>query len=663
MPSISVVIPCYNVEKYLSECLDSVLNQTFKDFEIICVEDCSTDKTKQILQQYAKKHKNITVFYNETNQGQAISRNIGIKNSHGKYICFVDSDDYIRKDCLETLYNHAEQDNCDIVMGSIKVFAENKKDNIYVERSNELQKYVNFTPFSILQITNKNSVECYETLNCCPVNKLYKRDFLTNNNIYFINKKCFHEDDGFWLKILACNPLICGVSANTYFYRIRSQSTIDKMALNHKTHLSNVKESLNDALFFVKSKKNKPLERFIKSKIYKLSKHRFVYFVWDKVEKRLRILFLPIFSRDERKIKLLGIPVYKFKKQTRILFLMDHMIMGGLEKVLLQYLEILHQKNIQCTVISKEIVTDDYFLDFFRRHKIKFIELKKHKFFRKLKLYWYLYTKDIIINFDNFSFFNTLRNIPKRKIGYCHGSILFFNSAIDKRVLDIYDDIVCLSDSFRSDFVKQYPQYANKIHHIYNPINSQDVIKLSSEKIQVKEPYFVAVQRLDSLDKYAEIIIKAFNVFSEKHPEYFLYIVGDGPQHDELVNMASGNKKIIFTGKINNPYPYIKNAKALILSSTTIIGEGLPNTLLEAHSLGTLAISSDVPSGPHEILMDGAAGLLFKPGDYKDLARILNNVSNNKYDTDKMINTAKKNMYRFDALTNVNKLLDLINKK
>ena len=355
----------------------------------------------------------------------------------------------------------------------------------------------------------------------------------------------------------------------------------------------------------------------------------------------------------------------------KLLFLMNHIIMGGLEKVLLQYVDSLTQHGINITVLSREKVTDQYFIDFFKTRNINLVTLNKHnwhffinkiisKYVCRIKLNYIIRKYDTIIDFANFTFFNELKNVKKQKIGFCHGSILFFNSYIDKNVLNIYDDIVCLSDAFMRDFAKQYPQYKNKIHRIYNPINIDNVRKLSYEKVSVHRQYFVAVQRLDSTDKDVPTIINAFNIFKKKYPQYNLYIIGDGPQMAELRKMPANNKHIIFTGKIDNPYPFIKNATALILSSTTTIGEGLPNTLLEAQALGTLAISSDVPSGPREILLNGRGGILFRPGNAKDLAKVLDKVVNKEYDIRKIIECATIHLIRFDAFKNVKQLLDLI---
>ena len=100
MPQVSVIIPVYNVEKYLRQCLDSVINQTLEDIEIICVNDGSTDKSREILNEYAYKDSRIVVIHKE-NGGLASARNEGLKHVTGKYCHFLDSDDYIEKKLYE----------------------------------------------------------------------------------------------------------------------------------------------------------------------------------------------------------------------------------------------------------------------------------------------------------------------------------------------------------------------------------------------------------------------------------------------------------------------------------------------------------------------------------------------------------------------------------
>ena len=116
MSKVSVIIPVYNVEKYLEKCLKSVCSQTLRDIEIICVNDCSPDNSLEILQEYASKEERIKIINFEQNQGVSIARNEAIKVAQGEYIAFCDSDDTISLNFCEALYNKAKQDNAQVVL-------------------------------------------------------------------------------------------------------------------------------------------------------------------------------------------------------------------------------------------------------------------------------------------------------------------------------------------------------------------------------------------------------------------------------------------------------------------------------------------------------------------------------------------------------------------
>ena len=116
MVKVSVVIPVYNVEGYLEECLDSVINQTLEDIEIICINDGSTDNSLEILEEYAKKDNRIKIL-NQENQGISATRNNGLKICKGKYICFLDSDDYLELNALMETYDISEKYSLDICSG------------------------------------------------------------------------------------------------------------------------------------------------------------------------------------------------------------------------------------------------------------------------------------------------------------------------------------------------------------------------------------------------------------------------------------------------------------------------------------------------------------------------------------------------------------------
>ena len=134
---ISIIIPIYNVEKYLDRCLKSVTSQTFQDFECILINDCSTDKSWEICNNFTKFDKRFKVIHNKHNEGSSLARKTGLNNSKGDYILFVDSDDWIEPDMVEKMYNKAISDNCDIVYCDFVRFSnsgENLVSNIDVTK-------------------------------------------------------------------------------------------------------------------------------------------------------------------------------------------------------------------------------------------------------------------------------------------------------------------------------------------------------------------------------------------------------------------------------------------------------------------------------------------------------------------------------------------------
>lgn len=140
---ISVIIPVYNVEPYLAECLDSVCAQTLKDIEVICVDDCSSDRSPEILKAYAEKDSRVKVIFKETNEGTLKARNTAVARAEGEYILFLDSDDYLKKDTCQALYTEAKTRRADILQfgGTVLNCA-----NLAAGRINGMQKY--FEPYN-----------------------------------------------------------------------------------------------------------------------------------------------------------------------------------------------------------------------------------------------------------------------------------------------------------------------------------------------------------------------------------------------------------------------------------------------------------------------------------------------------------------------------------
>lgn len=135
---ISIIIPVYNIEKYLSRCIESVLDQTYQNLEAIFVNDGSTDNSLKILEEYQKKDKRIKII-NKENAGSGAARNDGIEQSKGEYLAFLDSDDWYEKDFLERLYKNLKENNSEIAMCNPKMVYNNKERN---KNINTYQLYI-----------------------------------------------------------------------------------------------------------------------------------------------------------------------------------------------------------------------------------------------------------------------------------------------------------------------------------------------------------------------------------------------------------------------------------------------------------------------------------------------------------------------------------------
>ena len=144
---VTVIIPCYNVERYLDKCLESVLNQTYKNLEIILIDDCSTDNTWKLINKYKKNYNNIIGIKNEKNSGAGYSRNKAIKLSSYDHISFIDSDDYIEKNFYESMMKQMKKEKSDVVVCDIFVRYENVSGvdnrNVACLKPNDKYSFIN----------------------------------------------------------------------------------------------------------------------------------------------------------------------------------------------------------------------------------------------------------------------------------------------------------------------------------------------------------------------------------------------------------------------------------------------------------------------------------------------------------------------------------------
>ncbi len=255
-PKISIIIPVYNVEKYLCECLDSILNQTFQDFEIICVDDGSTDETLEILKNYKNKDERVFVLQ-QHHSGAAEARTNGIRLARGKYIQFLDSDDYFEPTMLEELYNHAEKFGADLTVCSSRKVDNN--GNIVESGNPNSPINLDKTPLEKTFNWRDYKDDFFSLINVAIWNKLYSRDLILKNNLSFQNlTSCNDVAFGYISHICAEKIVVFNKELVNYRYN-RCGNISENRAKNAKNIILaaiKIKEYLNENNLFEVLKKS-----------------------------------------------------------------------------------------------------------------------------------------------------------------------------------------------------------------------------------------------------------------------------------------------------------------------------------------------------------------------------------------------------------------------
>ena len=228
---ISVIVPVYNVETYLEECLDSIQNQTYTDFEVLLVNDGSTDGSKAICERYCQTDKRFRLM-NQTNQGQSVARNTGVAVSRGEFIVFVDSDDIILSNYLETLMQHMGED-VDIVESQFTVhkkefFAEKSQDTKILFEGNS-EEAVKAVPNHLLSVN--------------PVTKLYRRAIV--EAVPYLEELIF-EDIYSGIGMLKYIRKIVKIDYVGYYYRQHATSTMHRKFTEKNLDVFTVSDKLID---------------------------------------------------------------------------------------------------------------------------------------------------------------------------------------------------------------------------------------------------------------------------------------------------------------------------------------------------------------------------------------------------------------------------------
>lgn len=281
---VSVILPVYNMELYISECLDSLLNQSLKDIEIICINDGSTDNTLEILQNYQQKDHRIKII-NQENKGAGYARNIGIKYAEGEYLSFLDSDDFFDKDMLKLSYEKSKKTNSDICIYGATLFDNQtgiKEICTYNVRKNSLPKK---------EVFNRNDIQSniFKSIMGWAWDKLYKKTFVLNNNLQFQEQRTTNDMYFVFASLLKAGRITI-LDKELYFQR-----------RNVSSSLSNSRELSWDCFYKALLKVK---EELIKMEIYEEYERNFVNYALHSCLWNLNSLNEPYAKKLFKKLKI-----------------------------------------------------------------------------------------------------------------------------------------------------------------------------------------------------------------------------------------------------------------------------------------------------------------------------------------------------------------------
>lgn len=263
MPEISIIVPAFNEEKNISRCLDSILNQTFSDFEIICVDDNSTDKTYDIICEYSEKDSRVKAF-KDPGKGVSSARNFGLDNANGNYIAFVDSDDFIQPQMYEYLYKAVKENDCEMsVCGyeRVKEFEEKKFE--YNCRECTCDEFISFSDTNYV-IDNEMKVS-----SVCM--KLIKKDII--NSLRFENY-ALGEDTVFCSNLWVRANKVFFVDLPLYCYFINSES-VTHISYHEKKRIDLIKTRLIAYENYLNYKNKNIAHFFLEKGISQINYYRF----------------------------------------------------------------------------------------------------------------------------------------------------------------------------------------------------------------------------------------------------------------------------------------------------------------------------------------------------------------------------------------------------
>lgn len=263
-PKISIIVPIYNVAHILPRCLDSIIHQTYSDFELLLINDGSTDQSGIICDDYAKKDNRIRTFHKQ-NTGVSATRNIGIQNAKGEWICFIDSDDVIEPNYLQTFITLLSKYNADLYTTSCKIIYKGQcslyilEEKIF-DQTNIYKAIIYLRQYGLFGV---------------PWNKLFKTSIIKNYHLHFDETISSYEDEIFVLQYLIHSKNICTSPEDTYIYYVNNTNSLSKKYIEIHTHFRIMDIIYNLGMQFSKEQEyichlNSDYTRHLTESVYRL---------------------------------------------------------------------------------------------------------------------------------------------------------------------------------------------------------------------------------------------------------------------------------------------------------------------------------------------------------------------------------------------------------
>lgn len=527
MNGITVIVPCYNVEKYIDKCVQSLINQTYKNLEIILVDDCSTDNTWKIINKYSKNYENIKCMKNEKNSGAGYSRNIALKQAKNDYISFIDSDDYIENNYYESMMKQLKLEKSDLIVCDI------------------------FVKYDSVDGTNQRSIACegkiekynfiHNGLAASPCNKIFKKEDLLK---YPFPEGIMNEDIATVMAIIINSKKI-SYNNEVYYNYIQRKSSVQNSSLNNSR--LDIFKSLN--ILEKRVPINKKNSKYWEAIIYNQIIMFLIYVIPKEQDKKKRKYFLKQFDLLSRKYNIrqnnlwwtfLSLQGKKHRIYYRLLLKFNCTGLYNLSNNLISFYHT-YNKKIKKSVIKENITIQD--LE--KQAKIQ-KGLKENK-----------YKISVVIPNYNYEKFMLQRLY----------SILYQTVKIDEII--ILDD--CSTDNSRElidKIEKKLKKYIN-IKKVYNETNSGSAFKQWEKGFNLSKGDYVWIAEADDYSEknFLKTVIKPLKKYDDIKISYVdtAFIDKDGyvimrsikPEID-ILNTGHWDKNFINAG-INeiNDYAYL----------------------------------------------------------------------------------------------------------